>query len=229
MGQIFRERRKPVRKFVWILFGVLFIFVMGCSSNPVVTPDERGTMEDFFSDLTWDDSVAGYFTVTDAEGAVVFESNLVRDDNGDLAFGETRNGEIWVDLTWLNLLKCSVNYLDPAGFTPDGRSLYYIGTTMCYDLIVETYGNCIHNANVIAQQRYLGGPYDGQLMPGASTESWTNQLLCAYNVFHGCYYIPYGTHPGNDCTWVTVWFPWNFWFLHFDIILYNCPCGFWDP
>jgi len=203
---------------------------MGCSSNNAVTPDDRGTMEDFFSNLTWDESNAGSFYVTDADGVVLFESNLVRDDNGNLAFGETRNGEILVDLTWLNLVDCTVDYLNPAGFTPDGRSLYYIGTDMCYDLNVEVHGFTINNATVIAQQRYLGGPYDGQLLPGESTETWLNQLLNnGINVLNDCYYIPYGTHPGNDVTWAIVMFPFNIWCMHFDIILYNNPCGVWDP
>ena len=219
-----------MRKFVWILLGVLFLIAMGCSSNSAVTPDDRGTMEDFFSNLTWDESNAGNFYVTDVDGVVLFESNLVRDDNGNLALGEIRNGEIWVDLTWMKLIDCAVDYLDPVGFTPDGRSLYYIGTNMCYDLNVDVHGFSINNANVVAQQRYLGGPYDGQLLPGASTEFWPNQLLNnGVNVFNDCYYIPYGTHPGNDVTWAIVWFPFNFWFMHFDIILYNCPAGIWDP
>jgi hypothetical protein len=212
------------------LFGALFLFAVGCSGTTGVTPDDRGTMDEFFSNLTYDDSIAGNFYVTDVDGEKIFESTLVRDEVGNLSLGETRTGNIIVDLTWLNLVTVDVDYLDPAGFTSDGRSIYYIGTNMCYDFNVIVYGNCIHNANVIAQQRYLGGPYNGQLMPGASEEEWLNQLLCnGPNIFNDCYYIPYGTCPGNAVTWGIVWFPFNFWCLHFEIILYNCPAGVWDP
>jgi len=203
---------------------------LGCSSGNGVAPDNRGSMEEFFTNLKIDDSTAGYFSVADLEGNVICEGTLVRDENGKLAMGETRNGEITIDLTWMGWVDCSVNYLNPAGYTPDGRSLYYIGTTMDYELNVNNYANNVCCATVVTEQRYLGGPLDGELLPGDSTEKWTDVLLLhGLTVLPDDYYIPYGTIPGNDVTWARVSFSFNIWCLKFDIILYDCAAGLWDP
>jgi hypothetical protein len=220
-----------VKKLSWLMICALLLFVIGCSGNAGLTPDDnRVSMEEFFSNLTYDDSVAGYVTVTDADGKIVLEGTLVRGDNGELMLGEVRTGEVIIDLTWLNWVDCSVDYLNPAGFTPDGRSLYYIGTTMEYELNVHNNGWVIWNASVRAEQRYLGGPKNGELLPGASSEEWLHQTLWkGDNIFPDDYYIPYGTLPGNANTWAVIWFPFDFWCIHIDILIFNDTAGVWDP
>ena len=219
-----------MRKLFLIVFVLLFVFAMGCSGNSGVTPDERVSMEEFFAGLTYDDSVAGTFTVIDADGVILFEGDLLRADDGSLQLSEVRNGEIQIDFTWLNWIDCSVDYLNPAGFTPDGRSLYYIGTTMKYNLNVQNLCLPIYNATVKSKQLYLGGLYHMQLLPGDSTEIWEHQYLKhGTTVLYDEYYIPYGTHAGNDVTWVGVIVPFNFWWLQIELVLYCDAAGMWDP
>jgi hypothetical protein len=144
--------------------------------------------------------------------------------------GDVRNAELEIDFTWLNWIDCSVDYLNPDGYTNDGRNLYYIGSTMEYNLNVENFCWTIYNGKVRTEQRYLGGPKNGELMPGESVEEWLNQKLKhGITVLYDDYYIPWNTLPGNAVTWARVWFPFNCWCIQIDIILYNNACGIWDP
>jgi hypothetical protein len=219
-----------VRKLSLLLCGVLLIFVFGCSGSPGVAPD-RQTMDDFFAGLELPDSVPGYFSISDLDGNIAAEGTLVLNEDGSYTVGEVRNGEITIDLTWLCWICCCwTDYLNPAGYTPDGRSLYYIGTTMEYKTCFCNCGPCICNGNVLICQRYWGGPKHGELLPGASCEGWYGIFIPhGLNCFEDDYYIPYGTLPGNAVTWLKVWFSFNWWCLHFDIILFDCCCGLWDP
>jgi len=220
-----------VRKLTLLVCVVMLAFVFGCSGGTMTTPDDRATMEEFFAGLETPDSVPGYFQVTDLDGNTVAEGTLVLNEDGSYAPGDIRAGDIQIDLTWLCWISCcNVNYLDPAGYTQDGRSIYYIGTNMCYEVNICNCGPSICKGNVLICQRYWGGPMDGELLPGASCEGWYGiPIPHGWNKFEDCYYIPVGTLPGNAATWVKVWFSFNFWCLHFDIILKDCPCGLWDP
>jgi hypothetical protein len=188
-------------------------------------------MEEFFAGLETPNSVPGYFQVTDLDGNTVAEGTLVLNEDGSYAPSDIRMGDCQIDLTWLCWISCcNVNSLDPAGYTPDGRSLYYIGTTMCSEVFICNSGPSICKGNVLICQRYWGGPANGELLPGASCEGWYGiPIPHGWNKFEDCYYIPAGTIPGNSATWVKVWFSFNFWCLNFDIILKDCPCGLWDP
>ena len=217
-----------MKKLVWLLLAALFIFVVGCSGSSGVTPDRD--MEEFFANLTYDDSIAGNFTLYDQEGVVLAEGTLVKDQNGNLAMGDIRTGEIWIDLTWLHWVNCTVDYHNPVGYLPSGAVLYYIGMTMEYDLNVQNFGPQIMSANLRTQQRYYGGPYHLELLPGASTEMWYDVTLPnGISSWYDTYYIPVGTHPGNDITHASVWIPINIWFLQLDLVLFDCCAGIWDP
>jgi len=220
-----------VRKLTLLVCAVILVFAIGCSSGTGVTPDNRGTMEQFFNNLDMPNSVPGYFSVTDVDGNVIVEGTLILNDDGSYTMGEIRNGNCSIDLTWLHWIACcNTDYLNPAGYTPDGRSLYYIGTTMEYKTSICNCGPAICKGNVLICQRYWGGPEDGELLPGEPCEGWYEILIKhGMNCFEDDYYIPYGTIPGNDVTWVKVWFSFNWWCLHFDIILFDNACGLWDP
>lgn len=220
-----------MRKLLVLLCAALLLFAFGCSGGSGVTPDNRATMEEFFAGLDTPDSPAGYFTITDLDGNMVAEGTMVLNEDGSYSMGDIRNGDFVIDLTWTCWISCcDVDYLNPAGFTPDGRSLYYIGQTMEYELCFCNSGPGLCYGNVMICQRYWGGPEDGELLPGLPCESWLGvPIPHGINCYDDDYYIPAGTLPGNDATWLKVWFSFNFWCFHIDIILKDCPCGIWDP
>lgn len=219
-----------MRRLFLLTLAVLLVFALGCSGGNGLTPDDRVSMEDFFAGLTVDDSIAGYYSITDLDGKVISEGTMVRNDDGNLGMGEARNGEIVIDLTWLGWVDATATYLNPRGYTPQGWTIYYIGDTMEYDLCIHNYCKVICCAGVQSEQRYFGGPHNGELMPGDAIEVWLDVYLPhGETCLNDTYYIPAGTICGLDMTWAKVWFSFNIWCIQFDIILYDCIAGIWDP
>ncbi len=219
-----------MKKLLLVILAGILVFALGCSSGNGLTPDNRASMEDFFAGFNVDNSVAGYYSVTDLDGNVIAEGTMVRDQGGKLAMGDMREGDIVIDLTWLGWVDADAEYLNPRGYTAEGYTIYYIGDTMEYRLCITNYASFICCANVQSEQRYYLGPHHGELLPGGSIETWYDvPIPVGVTCLNDDYYIPSGTIGGLDMTWCKVWFTFNIWCLHFDIILYDCIAGIWDP
>jgi hypothetical protein len=220
-----------VRKLLLLVLAVMLLAAFGCSGNNSPTaPEERVSMEDFFAGFTVDDSIAGYYSITDLDGNTVAEGTMVRDESGKLAMGEMRQSDIVIDLTWMGWIDADVEYLNHRGYTPEGYVIYYIGDSMQYRLCLTNYASFICCANVQTEQRYYLGSHHLELMPGDPIETWYDVILpVGVTCLEDDYLCVPGTIPGLDLTWCKVWFTYNIWCLHFDIVIYDCIAGIWDP
>ena len=204
-----------MRKLTLLALGVLLILALGCSSgNDVVAPPvER-------------DVATGSFEITDLDGNIVTAGTLERDETGKLVLGEIRTGEIVIDLTWLGWFDAECEYLNGRTYLPNGWVVYYNGDNMKYKVHITNYAFCIPNCTIITQQRrYYGGAPCG----GDWQEIWQHICLpgCKITTLYDEYLIV--MHPGYGATWCIIDFPFNFWFIHFDFILYHGICGVWEP
>jgi hypothetical protein len=215
-----------MRTWTLLALAALFVLVCGCSGGSGVTPEERGSLEDFTSSFTGYDGIAGTFTITDLDSNVVAEGTLVRDD-GKLTLGEIRNGEITIDLTWIGWLDLSCDFLNPRWYQPSGVPVFYYGDNIKYYVNIYNYAFTIPNASVRIQHKYLYGPKKGEVLPG-STKWWYHVYIpgCAVTKLYDEYLA---LAHGYIAVWGLVEFHFNLWFIHFDVILYNGICGIWEP
>ena len=215
-----------MRKLTLLALAVLLVFALGCSGNPGVAPTERESLEDFLATFPGLTSNVGTFSITDLDGNMVAEGTLVRDENG-LSLGEIRNGDILIDLTWLGWMDLACDFYNPRWYQPNGWPVYYYGDIIKYDVCITNYCFTVPNANVRVQHKYYYGPKKGEILP--DSERWWyhvylpgNQVTKLYDEYHA---LAHG--------WIAVWglveFHFNFWFINFDVILYNGICGMWEP
>jgi hypothetical protein len=172
------------------------------------------------------DATIGSFEITDLDGNLVQAGTLVRDENGKLALGELRYGDILIDLTWLGWFDAECEYLNGRTYLPNGWVVYYNGDNMQYKVHITNYACTIPNCTIRTEQRYY---YGGGICGGAAVEEWFNVTLPgpAITTLYDEYLIV--MHPGYGATWCIINFPFNFWWIHFDFILYNGICGVWEP
>ena len=105
-------------------------------------------------------------------------------------------------------VSCSVKYLSYDHYDGEVIPVYYIGSTMRYELHIKNLDNAdLNNLTVQAIQEYYesGTGYSkGEAMPGAPSETWSNQAIPVGGelVLTDSYYIPSNTYPGLDQTHV---------------------------
>ncbi len=103
-------------------------------------------------------------------------------------------------------ISSGVTYLTPHHYDLNGIPVYYIGTTMNYELHISNLDNRdLTGLTIQAVQEYnqSGTGFNrGDTLPGASTQTWANQAILKGQeiLLAGSYYIPYNINPSLNQT-----------------------------
>ena len=210
---------------VVLLAGLLA--VLGCGGNPT-SPVDNSDMESFFAGVQPVPTgiVGNYvFTLDNGERET---GKIVRDESGTISLVPDRASAVLEN----SLIKISIDYLNPRGYTGMGLPIYYLGDNIHYEVCVENKTDFPMNAwpwvygYLKTEQRYYPG---GGLLPGNSVEIWNPFELAPYGTecVDDWYQIPNGTVPGNDATWAL----YKAYFAGgcCELELISGVAGLWDP
>ena len=214
------------------------MLALGCAggSTPTMPKDTETSPEPSLGviDLT-NVTVAEYF-LKDFDGKIIGYGKLARAEDGTVYQVDSRGADITIDLTALGLINCGVTYNNPAGTAGNGLPYFYKGTTMYYDINIQSFfqdnlGTTWSPATVYTEMRrayiYGNNIVLGELMLGEPTFTWNGIIPSGLSMVEDEFYILPYQPSGNFATTVRVSSPVFFGLI--EVIWFDGICGVFDP